>query len=325
MIPYPLYEVYDNVVSWFLYFFGIAFPIYALIGVIGIKGFLTITRYEKGESFLYRLNPVTKLFLGLAAMIIAAITIWWVGAILTIMGLGLYLTLREGKRKFFLGVFLVVSSVIGTSWGLATYTPPSILHLAFGNYIPVPVWVWPSYFSIMGYEHVLTLQGLEYGFQVAMRTTPIFIFSLILVMTTTPSQIVRALSKVKLPIEIIFSLVIAMRSIPRIFESIDTSVKMQLLKGRGYGASKWKMPVYTLVSAFYGVVPTMIYLLRGAKYTQISADTRAFRAHKGRTYLQDITFSREDYLVLGVLAIGIVIAVVATTMGYGRAIPYLGY
>ncbi|BBG24925.1 Energy-coupling factor transporter transmembrane protein EcfT [Sulfuracidifex tepidarius] len=320
-----LYNIYDNVMSWFFYFFGITFPIYALIGVIGIKGFLTITRYEKGDSFLYRLNPVTKIAMGLVVMTIAAITIWWVGAILTVIGLGIYLTLKDGKRKFFLGLFLTISSIIGSAWGIATYTPYSILHYAFGNFNPVVVWVWPSYFSVMGYQHFLTLQGMEYGFQVAMRTTPIFLYSLILVMTTTPSQIVRALTKIKLPIEVIFSMVVAMRSLPRIFEAIDTSVKMQFLKGRGYGASKWKMPIYMLVGVFYAIVPTLIYLLRGAKYTQMSADTRAFRAYKDRSYLYDIKFSREDYIMLALFAIGIVLAIVATTMGYGRAVPYVGY
>lgn len=331
MITYHLLSILysnpitDNILSWFFYLFGITFPIYALIGLIGVKGFLTITRYEKGDSLLYRLNPVTKLALGLVVMIIASITIWWVGAILTVIGLGLYLTLNNGKRKFLLGLYLAFSSIIGTSWGLAGFTPPDILHLAFGNYNPVVIWVWPSYFAVMGYVHFMTLQAMEYAFQVSMRTTPIFIYSLILVMTSTPSQIVRALSKVKVPIEVIFSLVVAMRTLPRIFEAIDTSVKMQFIKGRGYNSSKFTMPIYTLIGAFYAMVPTMIYLLRGAKHTQISADTRAFRAYKDRTYLNDIKFTESDYVIIGVLLVGIILALFAINMGYGRGIPYVGY
>ncbi|EQD27918.1 cobalt transport protein, partial [mine drainage metagenome] len=119
-----------------------------------------------------------------------------------------------------------------------------------------------------------------------MRFTAVSLISLVLVMTSTPSQVLRALNKIGLPISITFSLVVAMRTIPRIFEYIDTSVKIQFMRGLGSNAPRVLRVFYMLKGAIYAIVPVIVLLVRGAKDTAISADTRAFRAYPRRTYMR---------------------------------------
>jgi energy-coupling factor transport system permease protein len=66
----------------------------------------------------------------------------------------------------------------------------------------------------------------------------------------------------------------------------------------------------------------MTFLFRGARNTAISADTRAFRAYKGRTFLKPFTFNMGDYVFYGIIVGLVLLAIFANLYGWGRAIPY---
>lgn len=313
----------DNVISWMIFLFGVTAPLYFILSAIGIKGFREITQFEPHGSIIYRMNPMVKILFSLSVMIVSAITIWWIGAVLTFAILLVYLTLKDGRRKFYLGVLFIASTVIGTAWGYAPFVTVSILSIAFPHYTAVPLWTWPGYFGVMGYQHVLSLQALEYGLQISFRTGAIMSSALLLVMTNTPTQILRTLHKVSVPDSIIFSLMVGMKSIPAIFGYLDESVKIQVMRGLGAGKPRVLKPVYLLIAGVAAIVPTLIHLLRGAKDTAISADTRGFRATKKRSYVEDIPVTRIDYYALGVIAAMFVLAAVVILAGFGRTIPYV--
>ena len=313
-----------NVISWLLLLWGITLPIYLLLWAIGLTGFRQVTRFERYDTFYYKMNPGTKIVLGLVVTVIAAATIWWIGAILTAVLLLSYLTLKDGRRKFMLGLYITIMTVVGVTWTYAPYTPITYLETAGFHQFTV-IWVWPSYFSVMGYLPDLTLQAVIYGIQISMRFTATILAALILIMTTTPSGILRALRKVGIPEEIIFALVVAMRTVPRIFDAMEVTVNSQFLRGLGSRSNKAFRPFYLIYAAIIATVPIFVYLLKGAKNTAISADTRAFRAYKYRTYLYPMTFSTIDYVTFGIMALGLVLMVVAILLGFGRPIPYTGF
>lgn len=315
--------LYIEAISWLLFLFGAAAPIYLILGAIGISGFKEITSYEPYDTLFYRMNPLVKIILSFSVMIVAAITIWWIGALITLAILLSYASLKNGGRKLFVGSLFMVSTIIGTSWGYAPFAPAAILSIAFPNYHPVILWTWPSYFGIMGYQHTLTLQALEYGLQISFRTAAIMSSALLLVMTNTPSQILRTLHKVSIPDSIIFTLMVGMKSIPAIFGYLDESIKIQMMRGLGSGRSRYFKPVYMLIAGLNAIVPTIIHLLRGAKDIAISADTRGFRATNRRSYVEDIPVTRLDYYALGTIVGILVVAVISIMLGFGRTIPYV--
>ena len=147
--------------------------------------------------------------------------------------------------------------------------------------------------------------------------------ALLLVMTNTPSQILRTLHKASIPDSIIFSLMVGMKSIPMVFNYLDESIKIQMMRGLGSRHSKYLRPVYMLIGGINAIVPTIIHLLRGAKDTAISADTRGFRATKKRSYVEDIPFTRIDFYAVGVIVLIFAIAGICILLGFGRTIPYV--
>lgn len=331
MVPWSsLYEdpLTQNIISLFLFFYGVALPIGLLLTVVGLKGLMEITRYESGKTFLYKLNPLTKVFFGIVVMSVAAVTIWWIGAILTLAIMFLYLTLNDGKKKFAYITLLVFITIVGSTWSIAPYTPNSVLQMVF----PCPtssytvVWVWPSYFvNIMGYEPQLTLQALIYGAQISFRVTSVLVSSLLLILTTTTSDIFRMFSKLKVPLAITFSILVGVKTVPRIFEILDTSVKMQFIRGLGYGKPRVLYPFYFFYAGLMAITPSIVYLLRGSKNLAISVDTRGFRAYESRTMLVDLPFTKYDYAMFAVMIGLIILAVLANIYGFGRSIPYVGY
>jgi energy-coupling factor transport system permease protein len=302
--------------------FGVTLPFILILKVIGLNGFKEITRFERHASFYYRLNPITKISFTFLVTIVAAVTIWWVGAVLTMGLLLFYLTLLNGLRKFVLGAYLAIATVIGTVQGIAPYLADSTLRAALGTFTPRIIWIWPSYFAIMGFQHSLSLQALFYALQISMRIAPVLLSALLLVMTSTPSGILRSLNRVGLPIPIIFSLIVAMRTIPRLFDAISLSISIQFMRGLGSRAGLLKV-FYYIEAGFTSIIPVFIFMLRGAKNTAISADTRAFRAFSSRTYMTPSTFSGDDVKMFSVIVIMVGFAVAAITMGFGRTIPYV--
>ena len=312
-----------ELISWLIFFFGVGAPLYLIFAAIGIRGFKEITSYEPYNTLLYRINPLVKIALSVTVMIVAAITIWWIGALLTVAILASYFSLRNGGRKVFIGALFVIATVAGTAWGYAPLVTSSILSIAFPGYHPYVIWTWPSYFSVMGYQPQLTLQALEYGLQISFRTSSIMMSALLLVMTNTPSQILRTLHKASIPDSIIFSLMVGMKSIPMVFTYLDESIKIQMMRGLGSRHSKYLRPVYMLIGGINAIVPTIIHLLRGAKDTAISADTRGFRATKKRSYVEDVPFTRTDFYAVGVIVSIFAIAGICILLGFGRTIPYV--
>lgn len=320
-----MYSLLDTVISWLLFVFGVSIPFYLILGAIGISGFREITTYEKYDSFYYRLNASVKILLSIIIVLIATFAIWWIGAIITFALLASYASLKNGWRKMYLAGFLILSVIIGTVWGYAPYEPLSIVSMALHTPVSkfTTIWTWPHYFSILGYEHHLTLQSLYYSLQISFRFTAAVVASLLLVMTNTPAQIIKTLSKFKIPDPIIFSLVVAMKTVPAVFESFDTSIKISLMRGYGGNKPRFLRPFVILGAAVGSIVPTIVHLLRGAKDIGISADTRAFRAYPTRTYYVLTPFKREDYIFSGILILMVIGTIIAIMMGFGRAIPYL--
>ena len=200
-----------------------------------------------------------------------------------------------------------------------------VLQSSFGNFTPHVIWVWPTYFAIMGYLPSLSTQAVLYSLQISFRIAPVLLSSLLLVMTSTPSTILRSLQKIGLPIPIVFSLIVAMRTIPRIFDAISLSINLQFMRGLGSTSHALVKPIYYIEAGLASFIPVIVYMLRGAKNTAISADTRAFRAFKTRTYLLPSTFGSDDVIMGMIVALIICSAVVAIYLGFGRSIPYAGF
>ncbi|MGC9208798.1 MAG: energy-coupling factor transporter transmembrane component T family protein [Nitrososphaeria archaeon] len=306
-----------NLISWLIVLAAILSPILILVYPIGLTGLRYVTRYEAHSSLFYRMNPATKLLLLIAASVTASTTLWQINAILSVVLLLSYATFRDGRTKLRLGFWIMLATVIGITWTYAPSMP--LFFFRFEHIKPVVLWVWPPYFRIIGVR-VLTLQGIIIGLENSCRYTAPFVVALLLIMTTTPSGILRSLRKLGVPDEINFAIVVAMRTIPRIFDAIDLSVKAQFLRGLGSRGSKLLWPAYLLYALLVSVMPSFIYLLKNARNTAIAADTRGFRAMPERTYLNPIRFTRLDLATISLTLLMLAITFYLIYLGYGSPI-----
>lgn len=283
-----LTPVLAGALGWAVFFLGAAAPVYVVFGLIRLSGLRKITRYEGHDSFYYRLNPATKLTALFMVAISSSFAGIYLGLLATVTILLSYATLAHGGEKLKLGTLLTVAVVWGTVWG------PLSDHFSFvigAELAGVAVTVPPFFYRF--------LTRFVAG---DVAVSGIFLFALIVVMTSTPSAVMRALRRIGVPNPITFSLVVGMRTVPVLLETINSVTKVQLMRGFGTRWSRWLGPLYVLVAVVFALVPSLIYLLRGARNTAISTGTRAFGAYRNRTYMKKPPFGAGDVAVLALAA-----------------------
>ncbi|MDG7008861.1 MAG: energy-coupling factor transporter transmembrane protein EcfT [Nitrososphaerota archaeon] len=278
--------------EWTLFFAGAAVPVYIVFGLIGLSGLREITRYESHSSVYYRLNPATKLAVLFMVAVSSSFAGLYLGLLATAGILLSYGTLFHGSEKLKLGTLFTVAVVWGTVWGSVS---DRIFFVINAESTGLPI---SSFF----YQDITRTVASD------VAVSGVFLLALILVMTSTPSSVMRALRRIGIPNPITFSVVVGMRTVPLLLEAINGIVKMQLMRGFGTRGSRSLGPLYVLAAAVFALIPALIYLLRGARNMAISTGTRAFGAYKNRTYLAKPPFGPADMTVLALAAAFLVTA-----------------
>lgn len=279
--------------EWIVFFVGAAVPVYIVFGLIGLSGLRKITRYESHGSLYYRLNPATKL----ASLFMVAVSSSFAGLYLGLLATGVilasYATLIHGAEKLELGTLFTIAVVWGTVWGSVS---DRIFSLIGARISGTPV------------DTVFFLRDLTRLVASEVAVSGVFLLALILVMTSTPSSVMRALRRIGIPNPLTFSVVVGMRTVPLLLDAINAIVKVQLMRGFGTRWSRSLGPLYVVAAAVFALIPALIYLLRGARNMAISTGTRAFGAYKNRTYMTKPPFGRADVMVLTTAAAFLVTA-----------------
>jgi energy-coupling factor transport system permease protein len=278
-VAFPL----SSVLAWLVFILGAIVPIYIAFGLIGLTGFREVTRYEANDSFYYGLNPGTKI---LALFIVAISTSFagiYLGLLATSAILVSYATLSHGKDKLRIGVLFTIAVVWGTVWGTVSDRLSFLIEgVPRGG---------PGFFF---YNELTRLVAAD------VAVSGVFLLALILVMTSTPSAVMRALRKIGIPNPVTFSIMVGMKAVPTLLEAINSTVKVQFMRGFGTRGSRLLGPLYTIVAVLLALLPALIFLLRGARNTAISTGTRAFGAYRTRTYMTNPPFGLADVVVIAV-------------------------
>jgi len=287
--------------------------IYLIWKIIGFRGYISLFQFVSGKSFLYKLDPRTKILLAIVLTTIGAITIWWISAIFLIVLLLLYLWTTDPVAKYRIVVPLTLATFIGTAWTEGMFTPPETLALLFGK--DTFLILFPTAFQAIG-AYGFSIQGIFYGLQIAFRASTGIASGFLLVFTSSPSDILISLEKSKIPVEIGFGLIVGITSIPKILESTITITDAARARGFDFRggtsyniASLIKRSWEQIKLVILIVASVVIWTLKGAQNIAISADIRGFRAMPKRTYYNEPTIKRIDIiatiLILAVFAIGI--------------------
>lgn len=288
------------------------------IRVVGLGGLRDVLSYEPSESPLHRLDPRIKL-LWLLVLGTTSVVLGWQAelAVLALTMAGWAVVAPSARR---LQVLLAMSfaPAVGLVWSQALFHPAVT---PAGQ--PVVDFAFPPTISWLGAPGI-SISGLVYGAEQACRTLVTISAALLLVLTTSPSDIVWAFRKFRMPVRWGFALTAALRFLPDLIGRL--SVLLKAVQARGLdlhrpGLAEWRAwPGYLRRAAAcvpIVTVPLLIGALRGTATMAMVADARAFGASSRPTVLDDRTGSRADLIAGAALGLFLMAVAALTVMHTG--------
>ncbi|MCU0495008.1 MAG: energy-coupling factor transporter transmembrane protein EcfT [Chloroflexaceae bacterium] len=240
--------------------------------------------YIASDSFLHRLNPLSKVLATLPALLFVALTTepWTpltfiVLTVALILGLGRipvgrFLRLAAPLLLLVLGFLLVYPLVVREE---LVRNSPLLFELG-------PLRVYQA--------------GVIFGLATALRIYALLMLSLLFTLTTDASDFIRALvQQWRLPYKIGYGALAAFRFVPML--QSELGVIQAAHRVRGIADGKGLRGTWQQMQRY--AVPLLATAIRRAERTALAMDGRAFGAFPERTYYRALRFHRRDYFFIG--------------------------
>ncbi len=278
-----------------------------------------IFRYEQKETIIHSIDPRVKLIwvFSISTLTITAGVPWMLLAIF-LSTLPFWAMLRPSREKIKSIAFILFTMVFGfmISQSLFYYwgeTP---------TFTIIPA-TFPVIGPITGGIHVY-MEGAVYGFIQSFRFMASVSAALLLVATTHPSELIAGLVRFirigkrnfGFPNEIAFMVSSAVSFAPSMIE--ESLITINAMQVRGL---KMKGITNKIIALKYLFFPLVINILRTGRQMAIAADSRAFRATKHRTYMNELKLGRADYIFLSYIIVFISTGLYLSLVGYGGTVP----
>lgn len=248
----------------------------------------SISLYEKQETFVHHLEPLSKLFYTVCALLIPIICgrRWvWLGCILMSLGL---LTVGKVLRKTLpiLGCsFLIILTVF----------------LIQGLFRAENVTPFIKFGKLVFYK-----EGLFFALGIGLNVLNLLLAFSVLILTTKPSDLVEALVRIGLSPKLGYVLSSVFQIIPQMSSTMETITDAQRSRGM---ETEGKLLVR--LKAFMPLIaPVVMNSLINTRERAIALEVRGFNSDLPKSYINVHPKSKVDYMVkviLGILLIGSII------------------
>lgn len=266
---------------------------------------ITIGQYVPRDSLIHDIDPRIKI------------------AIITLFMTQLFL-IHSWTAFGVMFVFLLTITILSripVSYVLRGLKPIVILvmiTLVFNLFFSKGTAIWQHKFYAITLS--ITQEGLESGFQMALRLIMLVFATSMLTLTTSPIQLTDALeniltpfSKVGIPAhELAMMMSIALRFIPVLIEETDRIIKAQRSRGAALGRGNIIEKAKSLLPI---LVPLFVHAFKHAEDLAVAMESRCYRGGKGRTRLKQLIIKTRDFAA--VMVFGVISAVVALWDFYG--------
>ncbi len=250
---------------------------------------MRIFLFYEHDSFLHRLNPLTKLFV--AALVMVGLT-WIVDPITQLLAIAVtFLTIAVLGRVSFRDL-------------LRRLLPVAVLSFSI-------IWTTALFYVVDPTAHPRTLlrvgplsftdQAVAYGLVIMFRMLGFFGASLLFILTTDPTDFVHALiQKLHLSPRFGYGAHAAYGFVPLLDSELATIRAAHRVRGVKEGGSPAAWYHY-----YVGLlVPLLAGAIRRAERVALAMDARGFGAYPTRTYYRSSAFGRADAVfVLGAIVV----------------------
>lgn len=262
---------------------------------------LELLRYRRGDSFLHRLDPRTKLLV-LLVVSIAALLFSSLPALALILSFVLALAFASRLASALARALTLV---------LPLLILVIVLDSIFSKVSSGTVW----FSSEIGILHPeITTGGILFAIAMGLRLLTLTGISFLFIMTTSPDDFVRSLRAMRVPVILTFSLGYALRSTTGLADDTRQIMDAQRSRGleldKGTGLKNWSK----LVALF---TPVTVSLLKRSKYTADAMQARGFRQSAYPTCYRLKKAGREDtIMVVFLLALALILTGLFWISGY---------
>jgi energy-coupling factor transport system permease protein len=290
----------------------------AFVKLVGLGGLRSVFAYEAADGPIHRIDPRIKLLYPFIFSSMSVLLSWQ--AVFVLVGISIipWMILRPSRARVRTLLTLALSPTVGVIWSQALFHPA-----VSASGAPIVNWPFPPTISWIGTSGI-SLPGLVYGAEQSGRLLVSVSASLLLVVTTSPSDMVWAFRKFRLPAKAGFAVSVALRFLPDFFTRM--SVLLRAVEVRGLDLSRprwwtpWKVPAFlgrVLIAVPTVTVPLLIGALRSASTMAMVADARAFGVVPTPTTFKEHTTTRAD-MVAGIglgAVVALTVALVVTGVG----------
>ncbi len=162
---------------------------------------------------------------------------------------------------------------------------------------------------------VITRSGLWFQASFFAMLLVLYIFSLLLTMTTSPVALIEGLTmllaplrRLRLPVDdFALMALVALRFIPTLLEETEQLMKAQSARGADMARGALRERVQSLTLLF---VPLMNAVLRRAAELGTALEARGYEVEGKQTRLYESSFAFADYLVMGVVVLVTLVSLV---------------
>jgi len=288
------------------------------VKLVGLGGLRSIFSYEVRDGPIHRLDPRIKLLYPFMVSTTSVALSW--RAVLGLVALtGVpWLILRPAPSRVRALLTMALVPAVSIIWSQALFHPA-----VSPAGLPLVDFRFPSTISWLGTPGI-SISGLTYGAEQSGRLLVSVSASLLLVLTTSPSDMVWAFRKFRLPAKAGFALGVALRFLPDLFTRLTTLLRAVEVRGldlsRPHWARPWQWPGYlgrllTCVPAV--TVPLLVGALRSTGTMALVADARAFGVVATPTTLKVHRTRRADVVAAAFLTAVVLAAVILVANGIG--------
>ncbi|RLE48142.1 MAG: hypothetical protein DRJ31_07785 [Candidatus Methanomethylicota archaeon] len=251
--------------------------------------------YQRGVSFLHRLDPRSKMIYLIALSVLSTVVFYTLLPMLvlfisTIPLVALsrivkkWLTIVRGALIFVIFIFLF--NFIGLTW----------------NYLP----------NILQAPPNVLCNALSLSTAMMLRfLTLVSVFALFF-LTTSPDDFAQSMIQLKLPYDYALTFTMAMRFVPMLAR--ETQLIIDAQKSRGLELEKGNF-IQRIRNYIPILIPLIISSFKRAEMIADAMESRAFGASKQRTYLYMLKLSSHDFFFISLTLFFTCLAIVLRLLG----------